>query len=113
MIWGSSSTRKAVFGQMMYALYGSLLFGVWLWRERRLSQSYHLVLGVLLLGLSALGACLGFLTRAKGETAQILNLFVPATVHLWVAVLLCGSSMILAGLFDHWQLVRALGRKVD
>jgi hypothetical protein len=97
----------------MYALYGAFFLGVWLWRERRLSQSYHLVFGVLLLGLSALGICLGFLTRANGEIAEVLNLFVPAAVHLWVALLLCGSSMILAGLLDHWQLVHALGRRVE
>jgi hypothetical protein len=113
LVWGSGSTLKAAFGQMMYALYGAFFLGVWLWRERRLSQSYHLVLGVLLLGLSALGICLGFLGRANGEIAEILNLFVPAVVHLWVALLLCGSSMILAGLLDHWQLVRALGRRVE
>jgi hypothetical protein len=110
LAWESSTTVKAAFGQMMYALYGAFFLGVWLKRERRLSQSHHLALGVALLGLSVLGTCLGFLTRAQGEIAQTLGFFVPAVVHLWVALFLCGSSMILAGLLDHWQLVRTLGR---
>jgi len=69
---------------LLYALYGSLFVSIWLLQERRLSQSYHLGLGVLLLGCSAL----------------------PAPP--WAAPLLCGSAMILAGLLDHWRLVRAL-----
>ena len=28
--------------------------------------------------------------------------------QFWLALLLCGSAMILAGLIDHWQLVRVL-----
>lgn len=72
---------------LLYAFYGSLFLGIWLLRERRLTQSHHLGLGALLLGLSTLGAA-----------------------PLWLAPLLCGSAMVLAGLLDHWQLVRALGR---
>ncbi len=110
LAWESRTTVKAVFGQMIYALYGAFFLGVWLRRERRLSQSYHLALGAVLLGLSVLGTCLGYLARTQGEIAGILDFFVPAVAHLWVALFLCGSSMILAGLLDHWQLVQLFGR---
>jgi hypothetical protein len=103
------STLWAVFGQMMYALYGSVFFGVWLWRERRWSQSHHLAFAVLLLGLAALGTSLGFFLDENGQIAPILDLFLPALVYPGVALLLCGVSMILAGLLDHRQLVQALG----
>lgn len=105
----SSSTVKAVLAQAMYALYGSFFLGLWLWRERRPSQSHLLALGLLLLGLAILGSCLGFFIYEGGGLAQVIGFFVPAVVHLWLALLLCGSSMILVGLLDHWQLVRALG----
>jgi len=72
---------------LLYALCGSFFLGLWLLRQRRLSQSYHLALGALLLGLAAL----------------------PGVSPLWVALLLCGSSLVLAGLLDHRELVRALG----
>ncbi|MEA2603076.1 MAG: hypothetical protein QOF89_4068 [Acidobacteriota bacterium] len=106
----SQSMAKVVGGQMLYALLGACFLGVWLWRERRRSQSYHLVLGVLLLGLSALGSSLGYLLGKEGEIARILNLFLPTVTHLWVALLLCGTAMILAGLLDHWQLIRVQGK---
>jgi len=72
---------------LLYALCGSFFVGLWLLQQRRLSQSYHLALGALLLGLAAL----------------------PGVSPLWVALLLCGSSLVLAGLLDHRELVRALG----
>jgi hypothetical protein len=103
---------RAVFAQAMYVLYGSLLLGVWLWRERSRSQSHHLALAILLLGLSALGTSLGFLARQDGEIARSIDPLLPALVYPKVALLLCGSSMVLAGLLDHWQLVRTLGRPV-
>ena len=104
------SMQRAVFAQAMYALYGSLFLGVWLWRDRRASQSHHLVLGALLLGLSALGTSLGYLARpGGGEMPGIIDVSLPALVDPGAAVLLCGSSMLLAGLLDHWQLVRTLG----
>jgi hypothetical protein len=106
----SPSMQRAVLAQAMYVLYGSLFLGVWLWRGRRESQSHHLVLGILLLGLSALGTSLGYLARpGGGGMPRIIDLSLPALVGPGVAVLLCGSSMVLAGLLDHWQLVRALG----
>jgi hypothetical protein len=104
------STGKAVGGQLMYALYGACFLGIWLWRERRRSQSYYLALGVLLLGLSAFGSSLGYLIEKGWAMAYAFNLFLPAVTHLWVALSLCGVSMILAGLLDHWQIVQVLGR---
>ena len=103
------SMLRAVFAQMIYALYGSLFLGVWLWRDRRRSQSYLLAFAALLLGLSGLGTSLGYIARPEGEIARMIDFFLPALVYPGVALLLCGSVMILAGLFDHWQLVAALG----
>ena len=108
-----SSTVKAVLAQTLYALFGSFFLGLWLWRERRPSQSLLLVLGLLLLGLAALGSCLGFFVYSEEGITRVLDLFVPAVIHLWIALLLCGASMILVGLLDHWQLVRALIRSGD
>ena len=105
----SPSTAKAVLGQMAFALYGAFFLGLWLWRGRRPSQNYHLALGVVLLALSAFGTCLGYLVWEDRDVARfIIDAFLPALVHPWVALLLCGSSMILAGLLDHWQLVRVM-----
>jgi hypothetical protein len=103
------SMLRAVGAQMIYALYGSFFLGFWLWRGRRRSQSYHLVFAALLLGLSALGTSLGYVARSDGEISRILELSLPALVYPGVAMLLCGIAMVLAGLFDHWQLVAALG----
>jgi hypothetical protein len=103
------SMLKAAFAQTLYVLSGSLFLGYWLWRGRRLSQSHHLALAVPLLGLAALGTSLGYLARKDGEIPQILDLFLPALVYPGVALPLCGAAMILAGLLDHWQLVRVLG----
>ncbi|HEX7181034.1 MAG TPA: hypothetical protein VF756_04270 [Thermoanaerobaculia bacterium] len=108
----SPSMVKAVVAQTMYVLYGSLFLGLWLWRERRRSQSHHLALAVLLLGLSALGTSLGYLARKDGEIPPFIDSLLPALVYPGLALLLCGSSAVLAGLLDHWQLVRALGRPV-
>jgi hypothetical protein len=108
----SSSTEKAVAGQLLYALCGAWLLGTWLWRGRRGSQGYHLALGVLLLGLSACGTFLGYFVWEDRELpVRIINLLLPAVAHLWTALVLCGSSLILAGLLDHQQLARALGRR--
>jgi hypothetical protein len=103
------SALRAVFGQTMYVLYGSVFLGVWLWRGRRRSQGHHLALAILLLGLSALGASLGFQVQEGGEIPRIFDALLPALVYPGVALLLCGSSMVLAGLLDHRQLARALG----
>ncbi len=104
-----AAVNKAAFTRMTYVLYGSLFLGIWLWRERRWSQSHHLVLAVLLLGLSALGTFLGFFARPGGEIPPDIGRFLPALIYPGMALLLCGYSMILVGLLDHWQLVRTLG----
>jgi hypothetical protein len=104
------STLQAVFAQATYLLVGSWCLSLWLWRKRRPSQGYQLALAALLLGLSALGASLGFLARSDGEIAPLVDRLLPALVYPGVALLICGSSLILAGLLDHRQLVRALGR---
>jgi hypothetical protein len=110
----SPSTARLVLGQMALALYGAFFLGLWLWRGRRLSQSCHLILGIALAGLSIFGTCLGyFVWEDRNLPRFVIDLFLPAVVQPWVSLLLCGSSMILAGLLDHWQLVRALGRRVE
>jgi hypothetical protein len=106
----SESMTKVIGGQLLYALLGASFLGVWLWRERRRSQSYYLGLGALLLGLSAFGTSLGYLFGKEGGPPPIVDSLLPAVTHLWVALLLCGAAMILAGLLDHWQLVRVLGK---
>jgi hypothetical protein len=86
------SLFKTVVAQMIYPLCASFFLGIWWLRGRRLSQSYHLAMGVLLAGLFILQ---------------------PGTAHLGAALLLCGSSLVLAGLLDHLQLVRVLGRQEE
>ncbi len=107
-------TAETVLGQMALALYGAFFLGVWLWRERRLSQSYHLALGTALVAFAVFGTCIGYFVWEDRDLPRFLiDLFLPAVIHPWVALLLCGTSMILAGLVDHWQLVRALGRRME
>jgi hypothetical protein len=107
------SMLRAVFAQAMYAVYGSIFLGLWFWRERRASQSLHLICAVSLLALSILGTSLAYLARPDGWLPATLDSILPALVYPGIALLLCGSSMILAGLYDHWQLVRALGRPAE
>jgi hypothetical protein len=103
------SMARAMAGQTVLVFSGAFLLGLWLWRERRWSQVHHLFLGSLLLGLSALGASLGFIARGDGAIAPLIDLVLPALVYPGQTLLLCGSSLVLAGLFDHLQVVRALG----
>jgi hypothetical protein len=110
----SGSTVRAVGGQMALALCGSFLLGLWLWRERRQSQRHLLALGALLLGLSVFGTCLVYFVWEDRELpVRIINLILPALVHPWVALLFCGAAMVLAGLIDHWQLVRVFKPAVE
>lgn len=109
----SPSMLRAAAAQMIYVLYGSLLLGVYFWRERRESQSHHLMLAVLLLGLAGHCTALGFVAGREGEIARITHLLLPAVVYPGVALLTCGSAMVLVGLFDHWQLFRALGPREE
>lgn len=89
---GDPAMTRAMLIQMLYGLCGLFFLGTWWLREQRLSQSHHLGLGLLLSGLAALAPW-----------------FVPAAVHFGAALLLCGSSLIAAGLLDHRQIVRVLG----
>ncbi|HYO15518.1 MAG TPA: hypothetical protein VE685_20170, partial [Thermoanaerobaculia bacterium] len=107
------SMIRALFAQTLYILVGSLFLGVLFWREGHRSQIHYLVLAVLLLGLSVLGTSLGFLAGEHGEVARNIDLLLPALVYPGVALLTCGSAMFLVGLLDHWQLVRALGPRVE
>ncbi|MFY9825308.1 MAG: hypothetical protein WAM82_28275 [Thermoanaerobaculia bacterium] len=101
------SMLRAVFAQTLYVVYGSFFLGFWLWRGRGHSE-HHLALAALLLGLASLGTALGYVARTDGEIGRVFDLFLPALVYPGVALLLCGFAMILAGLFDHWQLVAAM-----
>lgn len=98
--------------QTLHVLYGSLFLGTWLWRGRRWSQSYYLALAILPLALAALGASgsspLGLLVLDAAE--RKLWLVQPALADPWIALLPCGASLLLAGLLDHSQLARTLGR---
>jgi hypothetical protein len=104
-------TLTPFLAQTLSVLYGSLFLGTWLWRGRRWSQSYYLALAILPLALAALGASgsspLGLLVlHGLGKKLWFLQL---ALADPWMALLLCGASMLLAGVLDHWQLVRTLG----
>jgi hypothetical protein len=104
------SMLRAVSAQTMYVFCGALFLSVWLWRKRHASQSHHLAFAALLLGLSGLGTSLGYLARSDAALPRLIDLFLPALVYPGLALLLCGSSLVLTGLLDHWQLVRALGQ---
>lgn len=106
--------------QALYAICGACFVGVWLWRGRRFSQSYYLVLGILLLGLAACGSCLGLLLPALWGLhflgpmmwypggSEIVRFVLLALAYPSLALVLCGAPMAIAGLLDHWQLVRVL-----
>jgi hypothetical protein len=104
-----SPESKALLGHLLYGLFGSFFLALWLWRERRASQSHYLVFGLLLLGLSAAGASFGWILSQHAEPwLRLEQLLTPFLGHLWVALLLCGASAIVAGLLDHRQLSRML-----
>jgi hypothetical protein len=90
-----------------YFVFGVGFIGVWLWRERRLSQSYYLVLGVLLLGLVAIGVCLRSVLPALQDLG-LARFLLPLLVSSSLSDLLCGTLLVVAGLLDHWQLIRVL-----
>jgi hypothetical protein len=89
----------------MYALLGSSFLGLWLVRGRRLSQAYYLALALPLLGLAALGASLELF-----QPPAVFSYVLLALAHSWIAQVLQGSAMFVAGLLDHLQLVRAFKR---
>jgi hypothetical protein len=103
------SMFQAVVAQTIYLLAGCFLLTFWLWRRRDLSQSPHLALALLLLGIAALGSSLGFQVDKTGTIDPLLDPLLPALIYPWVAMPLCGGALILAGLLDHWQLARTLG----
>jgi hypothetical protein len=95
--------------QAMYFLFGMGYLGIWLHRERRLSQAYYLVFAVLMLGLAALGSFEGLVVRTffDGEMGRAVTTFlVPALHDNHVNQILFGAAMVLAGLLDHLQLLR-------
>jgi hypothetical protein len=69
------------------------------------------VLAALLLGLAVFGTFLGYLIGEDREAmVWIINFFLPVVVQPWVTLLVCGTAMVLAGVLDHRQIVRTLGR---
>ncbi|HVG11177.1 MAG TPA: hypothetical protein VNM67_25970 [Thermoanaerobaculia bacterium] len=89
---GDPAMTRAMLIQMLYGLCGLFFLGTWRLREQRLSQIHCLGIGLLLSGLAALAPWLA-----------------PGAIHFGVALLVCGSSLMLAGLLDHLQLVQVLG----
>ncbi len=100
---------RAIYTQVLYAFFASIFLGVWLWRERRRSQGHQLALAILLLGMAILGASLGFFARGGGLPPAV-DFLLPALVYPGIALLLCGAAMTAAGVADHLQLLRVLGR---
>lgn len=100
---------------VMYFFCGALFLGTWLRRGRCSSQGYHLVIGLLLLGFAALGASQGYVLQAlfDGGIGRIAQVFVPALGSAPLALALCGGGFVVAGLLDHWQLVRVLGSPAE
>src|SRR6185369_11046813 len=96
------SMFQAVVAQTIYLLAGCFFLTLWLWRRRDPSQSPHLALALLLLGLTALGTTLGFHVNQEGAIGLTLDRLLPILVYPGMAALLCGGALILAGLFDHW-----------
>ena len=88
---GNPEMTRTMLIRMLYGL-GALFFlgTAWL-RRHHPSQGHLLGIGFLLSALATLGPSLA-----------------PAIVSFQAALLLCGSSLVLAGLLDHWQLVRGL-----
>jgi hypothetical protein len=99
--------------QVIDLISGLLFLSTWLWRGRRLSQSYYLVLGIVMLGIAAFGAAQGLLDPIlwnAGLTRMAKPLMIAAVDMERTGFLLLGICFVLAGLLDHWQLVRALRR---
>jgi hypothetical protein len=108
-------------GQHLIAIVlASLFLSSWISRGYRLSQAYYLVLGLVMLGLPALGASMGLvLTALRGhpELNPMADLLLPAVyrvVHANESVyLVCGACLLVAGLLDHRQLVQAFKPAVE
>lgn len=89
---GDPAMTRTMLIQMLYGLCGLFFLGTWWLRERRLSQGHYLGIGLVL---------------------SMLPWLAPAAVHLGTALLICGSSLVVAGLLDHLQLVQVLGRQEE
>jgi hypothetical protein len=100
----------AISQQVIEILIGAHFLSTWIWRECRLSQVYYLALAVVMLGLPALGASLGFILPALWDHGliHVARYVLPALNNMRLGQLFCGLSFLLAGLLDHRQLVRAL-----
>lgn len=106
---GVEDSLFVVTQQVMDLFFGSLFLSTWLWRGRRLSQSYYLALGAVLLGTAWFGAALGLLVPIWGiGLIRMAKPLLSAALDMSTGMLLCGTCLVLAGLLDHWQLVRAL-----
>jgi hypothetical protein len=107
-IFGTFATVQ----QLMDIVLGVLFLNTWISRGRSLSQGYYLGLALLILGIPALGATQGFILPALWDHGLIrIARFLPAaTDGFETNFLLLGASCLIAGLLDHLQLVRALGR---
>lgn len=89
----------------LYAVWGSFFLCIWFLRERRRSQAYYLVLALPMLGLAALSGSMELVSPPA-----VFSYVLLALAHPWIAQFIQGSALLLAGLLDHWQLVRAFGR---
>jgi hypothetical protein len=107
------SMLRAIFAQTVYLVFGCFFLCLWIWRERRRAQAPLAATAGLLLTLSAAGASIGFLAGRDGSLPPWLEPLLPALVYPGAALLVCGGVMVLAGLFDHWQLKRALGAPAE
>ncbi|MFL6195278.1 MAG: hypothetical protein ACJ75H_13970 [Thermoanaerobaculia bacterium] len=106
------TSPQILFTQLILIAFGALFLTLWLWRERRPSHGYELAFGAILLGLAAFGSFLGYFVYEDREIPRrIIDFFLPVLVRPEAALLLCGAMVIVAGLFDHWQLVRVLRRR--
>jgi hypothetical protein len=86
------ATRSLSVPRVQCALFGSGLPAYWFIRECRWSQSYHLLLGGLLIALAVLGP--GVYPAAQDAVASTV----------------AGASWLIAGLLDHQQLLKTLGQ---
>ncbi len=93
---GNLEMTRTMLIQMLYGICGLFFLGTSWSRRQHLAQAHLPGFGFLLSGLSALAPWLA-----------------PAAVSFEVALLVCGSSLVLAGLLDHWQLVRVLGPREE
>ncbi len=83
------------FIQSGYALFSMAFLATWIRRRCRLSQAHYLVFGGLLLGLAVLAGSFASVPPTSADTGMVFSL--------------AGAACIVAGLLDHWQLVRTLG----